>query len=253
MNLIEIGEEKNDIEPGDYLTVDLTYVSMEDSVFFKARRIFKLEDSPYKGSFNQGLMYLSEGDSASFILNANDFFDQTLNRPLPRFLDNSADLKINVRILNAQSPEEYEKEKALFLSWAKEFRLSEMDIITNYLSDNKIDIPSEPNGIYFLSRESGDGPPVEVGKHIWIHYEGKFLNGKFVDSSKARNAPLDFIYGNDMYVIEGLDYAVGRMREGGKAVILIPSGLGFGSSGSARGIVPPFTAMIYMVEVLKVE
>lgn len=253
INLIEIGENHESINAGDFILLDINYRTMEDSVFFEARRIFKLEESAYEGSVNHALMHLSEGDSAGLILDTKKFFNYTLRRDVPDFLKKEESVKINIRIRNVQTPEQYEKEKALFLKWAKEFHLSELDIIASYLEDNKIDIEPESNGIYFLTRERGEGPPVEKGKHIWIHYEGKFLNGKFFDSSKKRDAPLDFIYGNEMYLIKGLEYAVGKMREGGKAIVLIPSELGFGSSGSALGIIPPYTAMIYVVEVLKVE
>lgn len=253
IDLIEIGEKNEQINFGDFIHLDIIYRTMDDSVFFKAKRMFKLEKSPYEGSLNAAFLNLSEGDSAGLIIDVKNFFTYTLHRDVPDFLEEEKNMKINLRINNVQTPEEYEKEKALFLKWAKEFHLSEIDLITVYLRDNKIDIEPEPNGIYFLSREKGDGPPVDKGKHIWIHYEGKFLNGKFVDSSKKRNVPLDFIYGNEMYLIKGLEYAVGKMHEGGKAMVLIPSELGFGASGSALGIVPPYTAMIYVVEVLRVE
>ncbi len=253
INLIEIGEKNERINLGDFIYLDIIYLTMDDSVFFKARRMFKLEDSPYEGSVNAAFMQLSEGDSANLIIDVKKFFTYTLHRDVPGFLEEEENMKINLRIKNVQTPGEYEKEKVLFLKWAKEFHLSEIDLITGYLRDNKIDIEPEPNGIYFLSWEKGEGPPVEKGKHIWLHYEGKFLNGKFVDSSKKRNTPLDFIYGNEMYLIKGLEYAVGKMHEGGKAMVLIPSELGFGASGSALGVVPPYTAMIYVVEVLRVE
>jgi FKBP-type peptidyl-prolyl cis-trans isomerase len=251
--LIEIGEGNARISPGEIVSVDINYKTMEDSVFFRAHRRFILEESPYPGSVNDGFMALTEGDSASFILQTDNFFKYTLKREVPPFLKYEEKLKVNVRIKEVQTAEEYEKEKEMFLLWAKEFRMSEMDLIRDYLEKNKLEAEAESNGIYFLSREIGSGSEVKRGKHIWIHYEGKFLNGKFVDSSKKRQEPLDFVYGKDMYLIEGLDYAIGQMREGGKAVVLIPSELGFGASGSVAGIVPPFTAMIYLVEILKVE
>ncbi|MFW5645136.1 MAG: FKBP-type peptidyl-prolyl cis-trans isomerase [Bacteroidota bacterium] len=253
MNLIEIGEEEKPANTGDFILLDINYATMDDSVFFKARRMLKLESSPYEGSVNTALMQLSKGDSAALILNAEKFFNYTLGREIPDFLKEEEKIKINVRIQNVQTPEDFEKEKAMFLKWVEEFQLSEIDRISRYLNENQIDIELESNGIYFLSWEKGTGPPVEKGKHIWIHYEGKFLNGEFIDSSKRRNVPLDFIYGNEMYLIKGLEYAVGRMREGGKAMVLIPSELGFGPSGSAFGIVPPYTAMIYLIEVIKVK
>jgi len=54
-------------------------------------------------------------------------------------------------------------------------------------------------------------------------------------------------------LIDGLDEALGRMYEGEKALVILPSELAFGSFGSAGGIIPPYTTLIYELEVLKVE
>lgn len=251
--LIEIGENTIKPAPGNYITTHLRYCNLRDSIFFEGTRKFMLDDSGATGLFTQGIQLMSEGDSASFIISIQDFFGKTLQSEIPGFLDSEEYLIINVRILEIQTAENYLKEKDLFLEWVREFRLSEYDIIQKYLTENKIDIEPEPNGIYFLSYTKGEGPPVKKGKLVTIHYEGKFLNGKFVDSTRKRDVPLDFIYGQEMFLIEGLDYAVGQMNEGGRAVVLIPSGQAFGPSGSYKGIIPPFTALIYEIEVLNVK
>jgi FKBP-type peptidyl-prolyl cis-trans isomerase len=251
--LIEIGEGSRKAEPGFYITADLNYRTIKDSLFFAGVRKFRLENAGKPGSFEGGIELLREGDSASFMLEVSDFFEQTLESKVPEFLGTGEFMKIDLRILEIQSDKEFQQEKELFLEWVREFRLTEFDLIENYLSKNELDIAPEASGIYFLSHNKGDGPPVTKGKRITIHYEGKFLNGKFVDSTREAEEPLDFIYGQEMFLIEGLDYALGKMNERGRAVVLIPSELAFGPSGSYKGIVPPFTALIYEIEVLKVE
>jgi FKBP-type peptidyl-prolyl cis-trans isomerase len=54
-----------------------------------------------------------------------------------------------------------------------------------------------------------------------------------------------------MQVIGGLEEAIGRMREGEKALIILPSELAWGEKGSSTGIIPPFTSVIYELELLK--
>lgn len=56
-----------------------------------------------------------------------------------------------------------------------------------------------------------------------------------------------------MFLIAGLEEALGRMYEHEKALIIVPSNLAFGSYGTADNIVPPYTTLIYEVEVIKVE
>lgn len=253
LNLYELGDSNTKLNPGNYITTNLRYRKIDDSIFFEGIRKFRLEESKYAGSFSRAIQMLSEGDSAGFIINTENFFQKTLDRNVPEFLAHDEMMKIGVRVLSVQTNSEFQSEKTLFLSWVKEFESSEYQIIQKYLETQKLDITPDPGGVFFLSHNKGRGPFVEEGKRVWIHYEGKFLNGQFFDSSREREAPLDFIYGQELVILEGLDYALGKMREGGEALVLLPSDLAFGEKGSAGGIVPPYSTLIYKLEVIKVE
>lgn len=252
-NLIEMGDGTKTAETGNYLTVNMVYSTMEDSMFFKGIRKIKLEKDLNNSLFSDAVQLMGRGDSASIILDAESYLKNSMNIDIPDFLAGEERMKINLRIIEVQTEAQFETEKELFLSWVKEFKSSEYQNIQNYLKTNQINAEPEPNGIYFLSHTKGQGPPVEKGKRISIHYEGMFLNGKFFDSTVKREAPLDFIYGKEMVIIDGLDYALGKMNEGGEAMVLLPSEFGFGRSGSAGGIVPPYSALIYEIEVIKVD
>jgi FKBP-type peptidyl-prolyl cis-trans isomerase len=43
------------------------------------------------------------------------------------------------------------------------------------------------------------------------------------------------------------------MCEGEKSLFILPSELGFGNRGSTNSIIPPFTSLIFEVEILKVS
>ena len=43
------------------------------------------------------------------------------------------------------------------------------------------------------------------------------------------------------------------MKEGDKTKIIIPSQLAFGEYGSSTGLIPPFTTVIYNLEIIKVR
>jgi FKBP-type peptidyl-prolyl cis-trans isomerase len=94
---------------------------------------------------------------------------------------------------------------------------------------------------------------VAVGDTVLIHYEGYFLNGNFFDSTHQRNEPLQFVYGQQWQVIGGLEKAIGKMHEGDKALVIIPSEQAFGADGSVEGIVPPFTPVVFEVELINVK
>ena len=64
--------------------------------------------------------------------------------------------------------------------------------------------------------------------------------------------PLVLKIGDPGQIIKGMDIGLRLMKEGGKAKIIIPSQLGFGDKGSSTGIVPPYTSLIYDVELINI-
>ena len=53
-----------------------------------------------------------------------------------------------------------------------------------------------------------------------------------------------------MMVIKTIEDLIGLMNEGSTVRIVIPSHLAFGESGSANGLVPPYTPLVYEIELL---
>lgn len=251
--LLALGEENTKPEIGDFITIDVTYSTMEDSVFFKNKRKVQITEPIYDGCIDECFLSMSLGDSTSFILNAQLFFTNTLQVPLPSFIDNSNPFKVNIRLLNIQKLLDYEKQKQEFLTWIKDFSDYEQLFLKNYLQDQKIDTTPAPNGLYKITLIDGNGPAPEKGDTLLINYEGKFLNGIFFDSTKKRNKAFEFIYGTEWQVIEGMEKALSLMKEGEKSLFIMPSNLAFGAEGSTSGIVPPYTSVIFEVELIKLS
>jgi FKBP-type peptidyl-prolyl cis-trans isomerase FkpA len=246
---------ESDLKPktGDYITVDINYQTMKDSLFFEGRRKIKLAEPAYKGAIEDCFKMLRKDESAVFILPAEPFFKITLESDLPEFIKPGQDLKISVRIIDIQSEAQYENEKQAFLNWINDFGDYEKVILQQYLSEKKMNVKPDSSGIFCLVIIPGTGPQIELGDTITINYEGRFLNGKFFDSTKRRNSPFQFVYGTEWQVIKGIEKGLAKMREGEKALFILPSELAFGQTGSSTGIVPPFTSLIYEIEVLKVN
>lgn len=250
--LHKIGEDNIKASPGDYITVNLTYKTLDDSVFFSANRKFQLTDPSFEGSIDECFAMMAEGENTTFILPAEGFFLKTLQTELPSFLQPDSRMKITVDMIEIQTGEEYRKEKEAFLHWIEDFGDYEKVILRQFIEEEKLPVELMGSGIYFINLIPGTGKKVELGDTITINYEGRFLNGKFFDSTIKRNEPFQFVYGTEWQVVKGLDEAIGRMKEGEKSLVILPSGLAFGSGGSSTGIIPPFTSLIFEVEILKV-
>lgn len=251
--LLTIGEDVVKAKPGDYVTADLVYKTLDDSVFFKGRRKFQLSEPKFTGSVDECFMMLSEDESAEFIVSADQFFNKTIQAPLPGFITQNSDMKIEIKILEIQTEEDYFKEKEAFLHWIEDFGDYERVILRQFIEEEELNILPHESGIYYINLKEGNGKTVEEGDTIIVDYEGKFLNGKFFDSTIKRNEPFQFVFGQQWQVVPGLEEAIGMMEEHERALFIIPSDLAFGETGSSTGIIPPFTSLIFEVELKSVK
>ena len=98
------------------------------------------------------------------------------------------------------------------------------------------------------------GHGTEVGRFdtIYVHFEGRFKDGRVFDSSKARgNQPIRYSM-RASTLIEGWRLGLVGMKEGGIRRLTIPPELAFGSQGKASRI-PPNQTLIFDVELIRAE
>ncbi|MDH3698141.1 MAG: peptidylprolyl isomerase [Flavobacteriaceae bacterium] len=107
------------------------------------------------------------------------------------------------------------------------------------------------SGLYYKILKQGDGNKPNKGDQVSVHYEGSLVNGQVFDSSYQRNQPIDFQIGVGQ-VIPGWDEGISLLKVGDKAKLVIPSELGYGSSG-AGGVIPPDAILIFDVELVAVS
>ena len=250
--LIKFGETSEKAKPGDYMTVDIVYKTITDSIFFEGRRKLQITEPSFLGAIDECFLMLAADEKASFIISANDFFKKTLETTLPAFIIEGDPMKVDIDVVDIQTEEEYFMEKEAFLHWIEDFGDYEKVILRQYIDQKKVNIEPTESGLYHITLKEGSGEKVFIGDTVTVHYEGKFLNGKFFDSTKRRNSPFQFVYGRKWQVIEGMEEAIGRMVEGERALFILPSQIGFGETGSSTGIIPPYTSTLFEVELLEV-
>lgn len=251
--LLQFGENNRKAKPGDYITAQISYATGNDSVFFNAVRSIRHTVSPFPGAVQECFSMLSEEDSASFYINADNFFEKTIQAPLPEFIPPASYMKVNIKILSIRSPVKYKKEKEEFLSWIKDFGEYEQTVLRHYIENEQISVSPTRSGIFRIDIARGAGKKVENSDTVTVHYVGRFLNGKIFDSTRKRNEPFQFVFGTEWQVVKGLEEAIGGMREGDHALFIMPSELAFGKGGSSTGVIPPFTSVIFEVELLRVR
>ena len=107
------------------------------------------------------------------------------------------------------------------------------------------------SGLRYQIIQKGSGKQAEKGKKVSVHYQGALENGEVFDSSYKRKQPIDFQLGVGQ-VIEGWDEGIALLQVGDKARFVIPSYLGYGSSG-AGGVIPPDATLVFDVELVDVK
>ncbi len=132
----------------------------------------------------------------------------------------------------------------------------EKKIIAEYLADNNItgDQKTE-GGIYYVERTAGTGASPVTDDYIVIEYVGRYLEDNAIrettyDSLKedwtAADDFINYVYGPVKfkfgYTVPGLNEGIAMMKEGGKALLVLPSDKAFYD----------FNPMSYEIELLKV-
>jgi FKBP-type peptidyl-prolyl cis-trans isomerase len=262
---------------GDMIQVQMNYKNDKDSVLFDSKTNpngtnfieFPIQKSTFKGSFEEALMSMSVGDSASFIISADSVYNKTfMVNELPKYITKGSMLTFNAKLLKITSKEEVEKERNKKMEEQKvmmELRKNEEPkALEKYLAEKKITAKPTESGLYYIETAKGKGPQPKEGQMVSVKYTGRLLDGSVFDTSDEETAktagiyderrapyePIEFILGPGS-VIEGWVQGLSKMQKGGKATLIIPSSLGYGQSGN--GPIPPFATLVFDVELVNIS
>lgn len=231
--------------------VSLTYqLALKDSILVPSMPIEELvRESFYKGDVYDAIRMMHVGDSAVFILDADTFFhymggENPFDTKELYFTFKMTDLmpKAEVEALMKAQEEQYN-------AYMEQARAAEETQMSDYIAKNKIKVAPTASGLYFVSKKEGKGAQAVAGKKVAVHYVGKLLDGTEFDNSIKRGEPIEFILGQGQ-VIPGWDEGIAMMKEGGKAMLLIPSNLAYGERGNQA--IPPCSPLVFDVELVKV-
>ncbi|MFN3802484.1 FKBP-type peptidyl-prolyl cis-trans isomerase [Belliella pelovolcani] len=138
--------------------------------------------------------------------------------------------------------------------------------IDDYISNTPIDSLyriHDPSGVVIIVQEEGAGTRPSTNNVVYTDYTGSLLDGSVFDTSIRAVAEANDIFdesrtysvltftlypiGGTGQVIQGWNYAFRRLRPGSKAVMLIPSPLGYRDSKSNEKI-PPNSVLRFDVD-----
>lgn len=252
-----IGEGKKKPVTGDYLQLKITYKTANDSIFYDTYSnnetgmvILQFDKPSFKASFEEGITKMNEGDSVSFIVSADSLFKKFFKIEVPIFFKKNDIVKMDVKLHRILTKKEYDEELDKYEKILEDRDIEELRKLAVYIDTCQTQYASLPNGMYYLPINQGVGECVTYGDMIKIHYKGYFLDGKQFESTYERAEPLEFNFGEEGQVIKGFKTALTLMNQGSKSKFIIPSALAFGDLGSSTNIVPPYTTVVYEIELI---
>ena len=193
---------------GDIVKLSLSYKNSKDSVIFDSKINsqdgtpfieFMLTAPSFKGSFEDALGLMAEGDSASFLINADSVFLKSFLLPeLPPYIAKGSMLTFNTRLVKVTSAKEYEQQRIAREDQAAAEAAAnfagESDALEKYVHDHNIQVKPTASGLYYIEKIKGVGTTPGKGSKVKVNYTGRFLDGTVFDTSDEATAKAEGVY-----------------------------------------------------------
>jgi FKBP-type peptidyl-prolyl cis-trans isomerase len=237
---------KNECEsyakPGDLVSFQMR-VYTPDTVFSEGEQVYEkqmMDSSRYKGDFYEALGMLCEGDSATFIISADSM---KIHFGLQFGLDSASVLYFDMVMRKIYTPEMIQAETDSLIK-------AELEQFEEYKKTLEGFTELSP-GVFFKETHAGKGLPIVDTSIISVKITAATLDGN-VFIPEDDSPPVDFRISDDNRIPFNWNQALLKMRQGGKATLVMTSPNAFGSRGFAQGLVGPYQSIKMEVEVVNV-
>ena len=133
-------------------------------------------------------------------------------------------------------------------SCLKENKQPEIDdkIIQKYLADHNLTASAtrDAYGLYYIKTLEGTGGSPDISKTVEVKYKGMLVDGTVFDQSEQDKT---FTYELSGLIL-GWQIGIPYMKKGGKAILVIPSSLGYGNT--SIGPIPANSVLVFEIELV---
>ncbi len=215
-------------ETSDYELAVSRGIDREDQLYGPAK--LRMEDLGIQG-LREGIMLMKEGGKSRIIIPSNLAFGSRDFGIIPPY----STLIYDIDLLDVISdPVEHEQ-----------------NLLNQYIEDNDITVSPTESGLYYIEAETGTGDLPDDDASVTLHYKGYLLDGRLFDESASDNPMV--LSMSSTSIIPGFIEGVKKMRKGGKASFIIPWDIGYGADGSSEGIIPPYSTLVFEVEIIAIQ
>lgn len=238
---------------GDLIQMSLSYetengVELFNSNSSNRKYLRKLGEATHSGgSFEDGLLLMSLGDSAVFRILADNFLLKSENfNTFPTDVKLGDMIIVKVKIIDILNKDDAEK---IVSNKYHESEDVELKLLHRYLKNSNIDTTPNTSGVYIQKLESGNGEIVKSASIVSIDFMLTLIDGTLVETSYGKQA---FIFKIDAdEVIKGLNDGLKGLKEGDSIKLIVPSKLAYGKQGSGK--IQSFSTLVFNIEIIKVK
>jgi|GEM_PF-2761494 len=223
------------------------YVNQDDSLLVAEQFLMQIENEQDL-CFSHLLLNLCEGDSAQFITQNHDCIRNVLLPEYSELLSEQKNLYITIKVHTVQTKNEFEQQQKQYQLWLTNKREFELETIDVYVKNHQYAFQKNSEMLYSFFIAKGKGKTPQFDDLITISYQGSLLSGDIINHFTT----LEYVYGTQWQVIEGIDKMLKTMVEGDRVLCIIPSEFAWGQKGSTNQLIPPFTPILFDLELLSV-
>jgi FKBP-type peptidyl-prolyl cis-trans isomerase len=242
--LIYVVEKQGDgakVNPGETVSVHYTGRTLDgnkfDSSLDRGQPLsFPIGKGQVIQAWDQGIPLFNVGGKGTLYAPSPLAYAE---RGFPGAIEPNTPLIFDIEVVDSYDPTARAKEAAA-LNFAE---------IEAYAKANKLDTRKTESGLYYVILSEGEGEKAQEGQTVSVDYTGTFLDGSEFDSSRDRG-PYTFQLGKGK-VIKGWDEGLQLLSKGGKAKLLVPSTLGYGSHD--RGPIKANSVLLFDVELVDIK
>lgn len=185
-------------------------------------------DQALGAGFDEAMRLLTLGGNGSFVIPSALAFDSV---GLENSIEPYTSLRLDVKMVDIMTLKQFEDEQKRLAEIEKEEAQKRLDEepakIEAFVKDHNVHVNPTASGLYYLEILEGTGAVADTGDIVSIHYNLYNIEDKLIESS-FEGEPLRFVFGKGE-MVPGIEEAIGYMKLGGKATIIVPSTLGFGN------------------------
>lgn len=199
---------QNDVVDFKYKISLLDGTLLEDSMLAKKPAKLKLLNySIVPQALDQGISLMKVGSKYRFYIPSNLAFGNYQSSGFP----SNSILIADVQVLKKQSETDVE--------------VAQLDSIDHFMNAKYANFQKFASGLYYADSIVGTGNKPHLGDRVTINMTRRYLDGTLIRSISG----LSLVLGTGQ-AVQGLEEGIMQMRQGGKAVLIMPASIAFKQS-----------------------